>query len=131
MTVARSSCSATRTMATRSNSPATEYTSDTPGISAMAWAASGISSISHWIRATAWTVIRSGPFEHDREALPAGDAQGGEAERRTSFAHLVGERQQDASPAHPDRMAQRDAAAQEVEPVPVELELALTRDHLG
>jgi hypothetical protein len=46
MTLASSSCDRTRTMATRSNSPVTEYTSVTSGISAMASPVSGIAATS-------------------------------------------------------------------------------------
>src|SRR3954447_16767284 len=46
MTSARSSCSRTRTTATRSTSPVTEYTSLTPSSSAIAWAASGMRATS-------------------------------------------------------------------------------------
>ena len=42
MTSASSSCALTRTMATRSNSPVTEYTSLTCGICASSWAISGM-----------------------------------------------------------------------------------------
>src|SRR4026209_2000955 len=125
ITFERSSCSLTRTIATRSNSPATDETSETPSMSAIAWAASEISSISHWISTTAWTVISSGPFEDDGEPLPprdaegwaffacapseaaaaplpAGDAECREAERGAAFAHLIREGQQDPRAAHPD-----------------------------
>src|SRR5690242_16949885 len=47
------SCSRTRTMAMRSASPATEYTSDTPSSSAMAWATSGMRSTSALTRTMA------------------------------------------------------------------------------
>src|SRR6185503_7857269 len=99
-------------------------------MSAIAWAASEISSMSHWIRTTAWTVISSGPFEDDGEPLPAGDAERREAERGAAFPHLVCQRQQDPRAAHPDRMAEGDPASEEVQPVPVELQLAFARDHL-
>src|SRR5829696_7371313 len=137
MTRARSSCAATRTIATRSNSPVTENTSETPSSSAIAAAASGIASISHWIKTTAWTLtgasfgnVVSGAFEHDRETLAAADAQGREAERHAAMPHLVGEREDDPRAAHPDRMAERDAAAANVHAVAIELQLTLARDDL-
>src|SRR5580658_2957429 len=52
MTSARSSCVRTRTMATRSNSPVTEYTSLTSGIWAMISATSGM----RWISARTKTI---------------------------------------------------------------------------
>src|SRR5438132_14408576 len=107
MTLETSSCSETRTMATRSNSPATEYTSVTPSCSAMACAASGISSISHCTRTSAWT-IRSGPLEDDGHAHAAGDAQGGETEAEASRSQLVGRGQHDAGAGHADGVTERD-----------------------
>src|SRR3954462_8501938 len=82
-----SSWSLTRMITTRSYSPATEYTSETPGMSAMAWAASGISSISHCTSTTALTIVRSlqfarvsGPLEHHGHAHATADAQRAECE---------------------------------------------------
>src|SRR5262249_36258169 len=121
---------------TRSYSPATEYTSDTPGMSAMAWAASGISSISHCTSTTALTICPfpwsepSGPSDPHGHAPPAADAQRAQREGEVAFAELVGGRQHDARPGHPDRVAERDAAALRVQLVVVELELALARKHL-
>src|ERR671919_806719 len=98
-----------------------------PGITC---AASSISSISHWIKTTACTVIGSGPFEDDGEPLPAGDAEGGQSEGESARPHLVREREQDPGAAHPDRMPERDAATEEVRAVAVELQLTLAREHL-
>src|SRR5690242_4226623 len=101
MTRARWSCSLTRTIATRSHSPATEYTSEMPSMSAMACPASAISSISHAISTTALTIpvpfgLRSLPFQDHGHALAARDAQGREPEDVRLVAHLVGEREHDA-----------------------------------
>src|SRR5262245_7178915 len=137
ITVARSSWFRTRTIATRSNSPATEYTSETPSRSAIACAASEISSISHSISTTACTLTagpsprrRSRALQHHGQPLPTRDAQRGEPEARIPGTHRVGERQQDAGAAHPDRVAERDPAAVHVQAVAVELQLALAGDHL-
>src|SRR5215207_1172213 len=132
ITTARSSCSATRTIATRSNSPATEYTSETPSMSAIAWAASGISSISHWIRTTAWTLTEDplDAFEDDGQPLAAGDAERCQAEREPAFAELVGQREEHPSAAHADGVPDRDPAALRVQPVALELQLPLAGDHL-
>src|SRR3972149_7391575 len=125
ITVARASWAATRPIATRSNSPATEYTSDTPSISAIAFAASGISSISHWISTTAWTDnVTSAPLQDDGEPLPARDAERSETERPAELPHLVAEAEDQAGPAHPDRVTERDPTAPDVQAVAVELELA-------
>src|SRR5438034_5165181 len=120
-------------MATRSNSPATEYTSDTPSTSAIACAASPISSTSHWIRTTACTLTgrpSSCPLEDDGESLPAADAQRREPQGGSGCPQLVRQRQDDPGAAHTDRVPQADAPTVHVEPVTVELQLAFARDDL-
>src|SRR6516162_4301207 len=59
MTSASSSCARTRTMATRSNSPVTEYTSLTCGICAIAAAVSGMRATSALTRTIAVTTSAS------------------------------------------------------------------------
>ena len=49
---------------------------------------------------------------------------------RLALAHLVREGEQDPRATHPDRMAERDPSAEEVQPVPIELQLAFAGDHL-
>src|SRR5436190_2230596 len=104
-------------------------------MSAMAWAASGISSISHWIRTTALTMTAGsyplGPFEGDGHAHAPRDAEGGEPQGIALLAHLVRTRQYDPGPGHPDRMPQGDGAAVRIQPVVVELELPVARQDLG
>src|SRR4051794_5061428 len=79
MTSASSSCKFTRTTATRSTSPLTEYTSLTPSSSAIAWAASGIRATSVSTRTMAVITagsLRVGPGSLERpgarrlEAVP-------------------------------------------------------------
>src|SRR5438093_6507914 len=104
-------------------------------MSAIACAASGILSFAHWIRTTACTVMSvvlpSVALEDDGQTLSARDAERRQAERRAASAHLVREGQDHAGAAHADRVADGDAAAIHVQPVPVELQLTLARDHLG
>src|SRR6266487_1911616 len=103
-------------------------------MSAITWAASGISSVSHCIKTTACTLmleISSCSFEDDGKTLPARDAERGEPESLTPFAQLIGEAEDDARTAHADRMPDRDASALHVELVAVELQLSLARDHLS
>src|SRR5256885_14528822 len=130
MTRARSSCDGTRTTATRSYSPATEYTSETPSMSAIAWAASGMLSISHPISTTALT-IRSGPLQDNGHAHAARDTERGESQRRVALAQLVGARQDDARPRHADGVTESDRAAVHVQLLVVELQLTVAGEHLG
>src|SRR5437588_5560634 len=101
---------------------------------AMAWAASGISSISHWTRTTAVTTSSRTPhvrsLQDDGHAHAAGDAERGQREVEIPFPELVRGGQDDAGARHPDRVAEGDGAAFRIEPVVVELQLAITRQHL-
>src|SRR4051794_10714695 len=69
-------------------------------------------------------------LERDGEALATRDAERREPERGIAFTHLVGEGEEDAGAAHPDRMPERDAPALDVQLVAVELQLALAGDDL-
>src|SRR6266540_4814218 len=103
-------------MATRSHSPATEYTSEIPSMPAMAWAASGISSISHWISTTALTMevsfrgaarriperSSSAPLEDHCHSHAARDAQRGQPQRVALLAHLVSAGEHDPGAGHAD-----------------------------
>src|SRR2546430_15955371 len=97
---------------------------------AMAWAASGISSISHWTRTTAVTT-RLDPLEDHCHAHAPGDAEGGEGEGGIAVAELVGGREHDPGAGHADGVAERDGAALGVQLVVVELELAVAGQDLG
>ena len=80
-----------------------------------------MSAVPSTAHARSRTTARPWPPEMQRVARPS------DAPRSP---HLVGQRQHDAGAAHPDRMAQRDPAAVDVQPVSVELQLALAGDHL-
>src|SRR5881628_32909 len=103
-------------------------------MSAMAWAASGIASISHWMRTTALTMTVGsyslGPFQGDGHPHAPADAQRGQPQRVALLPHLVRARQNDPCPGHPDGMPQRDGSAVRVQPVVVELQLAVAREDL-
>src|SRR4051812_41858979 len=64
---------------------------------------------------------RSLPLQQDRRALPPADAEGGEAEVDVAAAHLVEQGEDDPRAGRADRVAERDRAAVDVEPVGVEL----------
>src|SRR6266542_3524823 len=108
-----------------------------PSMSAMAWAASGISSISHWISTTALTMPRSyrvrgsAALQGHGHAHAAGDAQRSQSERIALLPHLVRAGEHDPGSGHPDGVSQGDGAAVRVQPVVVELELAVAGEHLG
>src|SRR5213592_2425303 len=99
-----------------------------PEMSAMAWAASGMESISHWIRTTALTMVsldRSRSLQRHGHAHPAADAQRGQPQRVPLLAHLVGAREHDPGPGHPDGVPDGDGAVVGVQPVLVELQLPI------
>ena len=60
-------------------------------------------------------------LQHDRAALAAPDAHGGEAERRASAAHFFQERRYEAVGGGADGMAERDRASVDVGLLPVDL----------
>src|SRR6266542_6466061 len=96
-----------------------------PSMSAMAWAASGIESISHWIRTTALTIGRSGSLQDHGHTHAAADAQRGQSQRVPFLAHLVRAGEHDPGAGHPDGVSEGDGAAVGVQPVVVELQLPI------
>src|SRR5262245_19297182 len=66
----------------------------------------------------------SGALDDHRDALAATDAQGGDAEARIAVGHRVQERDQHASAARPDRMAEGDGPSMHVDAVLRDAQLA-------
>src|SRR6266542_1520341 len=112
---ARSSWLPTRTMAARSQSPATEYTSLMPSRSARVSAVSEVRSTSQVISTIAVTMCAP----DGRQAPPASPA-----------LQLVDDRADDARAAHADRVADGDGAPVDVGALPVELQLPVAGEHL-
>src|ERR1041384_1751249 len=75
-----------------------------------------------------FTVVISGPFHQQRDALAAADTERGSARLCAARGHRVQQRHQDARARGPDRVPERDRAAPHVDLVGIEAEQAVVRD---
>src|SRR6185295_160877 len=69
-------------------------------------------------------------FQLERDPEPAAHAERGEAEPRVSSFHLVEQGRDDACAGRADGMTERDRAAVHVQPLPIEAEVPVAREHL-
>src|SRR5437763_2321958 len=74
--------------------------------------------------------VRSAAFDAHRNSHAAADAQRREALLHAALLHFVEQGHEDARPGCPDRMAQRDRAAIDIDPIGVPAEIAVDRASL-
>src|SRR3989338_6850185 len=73
------------------------------------------------------SAVSTSTLEDDRRPLPAPDAGAGDAQGGAAPLHLVQQRDDDAGPAGPDRMAEGDGAPIDVREIAVEPQHFLRR----